>query len=92
MAKAKRIVVKKVVAGRMVKGKFVRGNPASNRQYVISLSKVPDGVYTEDYLGASRNQPTLAAAKKVVAQFKRAMRSHPENFEPGMRATIHRER
>ena len=56
----------------------------------IILSNVPEGAYTEDYLGADRNQPTLAAAKKVIAQFNRAKKIAPKNFEVGMVATIER--
>ena len=56
--------------------------------YEIHLTNVPDGAYTEDYLGKNRSQPTLAAAKKVVAQFERDKKATPQNFEPGMVAKI----
>jgi len=56
--------------------------------YEIDLTNVPDGAYTEDYLGKNRSQPTLAAAKKVVAQFERDKKATPQNFEPGMVAKI----
>jgi len=61
---------------------------ASN--YEIRVTNVPEGAYTEDYLGTDRNQRTLAAAKKVVAQFNKAKKANPANFEPGMVATIER--
>ena len=60
--------------------------------YEIDLTNVPDGAYTEDYLGKNRSQPTLAAAKKVVAQFNKAKKANPANFEPGMVAKIVRTR
>lgn len=57
-------------------------------KYEIRLSAVPDGARTEDYLGHDRNVDTLRDAKRIVAQFNRAKRCAPQNFEPGMRAEI----
>lgn len=62
-------------------------NPEKKR-YEIRLSKVPDGAYTEDYLGHSRYAATKKEALSVVAKFYAAMAKHPEDFEPGMKAEI----
>lgn len=57
-------------------------------RYEVRLSNVPDGAYTEDFLGHSRYCATKAEARKVVAQFNRAKRQNPENFEPEMQAEV----
>jgi hypothetical protein len=57
-------------------------------KYEIRLTNVPDGAYTEDYLGDDREVNSKAEARRVIAQFRRAMRQNPENFEPGMTASV----
>ena len=57
-------------------------------RYEIRLTNVPDGAYTEDYLGAPRQCNSIREAKRLVAQFNKARRAHPENFEPDMVAEI----
>jgi len=57
--------------------------------YEVRLSNVPNGAYTEWYLGTdTRYFRTLKEAKKVVAAFRRAKTAHPEDFEPEMEAEI----
>lgn len=56
--------------------------------YEIKLTHVPDGAYTENYLGAAREQPTKRAAEKIVRGFYRAKKARPEDFEPDMEAEI----
>ena len=42
-------------------------------KYEIRLTNVPDGAYTEDYLGADRGCSSKAEARRIIAQFNRAM-------------------
>jgi hypothetical protein len=57
-------------------------------KYEIRLTNVPDGAYTENYLGADRMVNSKRLARRIIAQFYRAKSEHPENFEPGMKATL----
>ena len=57
-------------------------------RYEVRLSNVPDGASREDYLGHDRYCATKAEAREVVAQFNRAKRQHPEDFEPEMEAEV----
>ena len=57
-------------------------------RYEVRLSNVPDGASREDYLGHDRYCATKAEARKVVVQFNRAKRQHPEDFEPEMEAEV----
>jgi hypothetical protein len=57
--------------------------------YEVRLSNVPDGAYTESYLGTEdRVFATREEAEQVVAQFEAAKESRPEDFEPDMEAEI----
>ena len=56
-------------------------------KYEIRLTNVPDGAYTEDYLDADRECSSKAEARRIIAEFNRAKRANPENFEPGMVAS-----
>jgi len=57
--------------------------------YSIKLSHVPDGAYTEWYLGTdTREFATRQEAETVVRQFEAAKRSRPQDFEPDMEAEI----
>lgn len=59
------------------------------RKYEVNLTNVPDGAYTEWYLGVdSRICDSYREAQDVVAGFRDAKKRHPENFEPNMEASI----
>ena len=73
----------RVEASRTLKAVWKRG-----QNFEIRLTNVPDGAYREDYLGRSRYCTTLAEARRAVAQFNRAKRQHPEDFEPEMEAEV----
>lgn len=57
-------------------------------KYEITLTHVPDGAYTEDYLGHDRYCATKKEAEQVVRQLKSAMKARPQDFEPEMEAEI----
>jgi len=57
--------------------------------YQVRLSNVPDGAYTESYLGTdTREFETREEAERVVAQFEAAKLARPQDFEPDMEAEI----
>lgn len=57
--------------------------------YEVRLSNVPDGAYTEWYLGTdTREFATREEAERVVAQFEAAKAARPQDFEPEMEAEI----
>lgn len=57
--------------------------------FEVRLSNVPDGAYTEWYLGTDvREFDTREEAEAAVRQFRSAKAAHPENFEPKMEAEI----
>ena len=52
-----------------------------NAKYEIRLSNLPDGAYTEDYLGHSRYCETRKEADAVVRQFEASKKARPSDFE-----------
>lgn len=99
IAKALQGYLKQLNPGKKIAGARVRKNkggsitivPLKRNPYEVRLSNVPDGAYTEWYLGTNtREFATLAEARKVVAQFRRAKKARPKDFEPGMAATVER--
>jgi hypothetical protein len=65
------------------------GKEAKEMAYEVRLSNVPDGAYTESYLGTDdRMFSTREEAEQVVAQFDAAKTARPQDFEDDMEAEI----